>query len=301
LISISHRLPLLGLFRLIFIVFSGLVMNTIIYPIISKVLEEKSLILHKQLKLKEPNEVILYSVFLHPEYCALSDKEGNYPIHLAVSNAYPINVIEAIIEAYPEAVKLSNSSFKSTPLHLAMPTSFDVVKKLVCLYPFACSLPDKVGKYPLHQFCTHKMKSIDNIRILIKMSPTIVHKNDNFGRRPWDIAQSQFDDDETSRLLLNADPKGLSPSEYKLYRDANWKARKAIMRVIAKLTCSFILEVPKQYSKSSDARLIRLVIQLSQLPDHEDSGRKLLQYFFLIHPYSKTVTNKYLQNIVSYL
>lgn len=262
---------------------------------------DNSLILHRQIQLKEPNEVILFSIFFHPEYCALTDNEGNYPLHLAVFNAYPIQVIESIIEAFPQAVKLTNSTFKSTPLHLAMSSSFDVVKKLVYLYPSACNLPDIVGKYPIHQFCMHKVHSVEHLRILIRKNPEAVHKKDNFGRRPWDIAITQYSDDEIFRALLNADPRGLCPAEYKLYKNANWNARKAMMRVIAKCACSFMFELPKQENSCLDPRLVHLIIRLSQLPDSSGSGRKVLQYFFLIHPYSKNVKNKFLQNILYYL
>jgi len=62
------------------------------------------------------------------------DKEGNSLLHLAALTNTP-NLIEVIIEKYPEAVKLANKEW-NLPVHLtAMRDHLHMTKALLKIYP----------------------------------------------------------------------------------------------------------------------------------------------------------------------
>ena len=79
------------------------------------------------------------------------DSTGKLPLHLALFNNAPHNVIAALVRAYPEACRRKDAGGRRLPLHVAILCDSDIlcVKKLLEAYPEACFVPDPIGVLPL--------------------------------------------------------------------------------------------------------------------------------------------------------
>lgn len=83
---------------------------------------------------------------------SLRDNYGNTLLHLAAAGDSSEAILQEILFAHPESVKVVNND-RQYPLHFAAATTQQVLKlqKLFTSYPEAITLPDKRGLFPLHQ------------------------------------------------------------------------------------------------------------------------------------------------------
>ena len=75
---------------------------------------------------------------------------GYLPLHYSCYYGASVEVIERLIESYPEAIRCTDSKTNSLPLHLACKTeaSPEVIKRLIQEYPEALIVRDATGKTP---------------------------------------------------------------------------------------------------------------------------------------------------------
>eukprot|EP00951_Prasinocladus_malaysianus_P017414 scaffold137285_cov17-Prasinocladus_malaysianus.AAC.1 len=79
-----------------------------------------------------------------------SDRHGNKPLHLACASGAPIDVIQAILRAHPDAAEHQTNADRQTPLHLAVRQGHvGAVKVLVDESPAAAELEDVWRYTPL--------------------------------------------------------------------------------------------------------------------------------------------------------
>ena len=77
---------------------------------------------------------------LHPKKISMNEfdnEEGEYPIHLVV-RVCPLNVMEFLLDLYPEAARLYNAFSLNNLLHIAVRTRIDKdakVRYLCSRYP----------------------------------------------------------------------------------------------------------------------------------------------------------------------
>ena len=102
------------------------------------------------------------------------DSDGLMPLHWACSGGPPVEVIEALLKAYPRAAKRTDSDL-SSPLHFACHygANAPVVHALLKSYPQAISKKDKYGRTPLYH-AVSKSSSVDVIRVLIEADPSMI-------------------------------------------------------------------------------------------------------------------------------
>ena len=91
------------------------------------------------------------------------------PLHVAFSVHAPLEVIRAIVEAYPEALEKKESYFKRLPLHVAcqFAPSADVIEYLTQEYKTGVIEPDILGRLPLHYACANGAP-LDVVRTLLQ-------------------------------------------------------------------------------------------------------------------------------------
>jgi Ankyrin repeats (3 copies) len=105
--------------------------------------QETLLALHEACSNKSADlTVIQYLVARHPQGAAAM-KDGNLPLHTAVTFRAPAKVIEYLLEAYPQATGVRNKRFK-LPIHIACEckASLEVIKLLVKADPESLEVAD---------------------------------------------------------------------------------------------------------------------------------------------------------------
>ncbi|CAB9504813.1 expressed unknown protein [Seminavis robusta] len=102
------------------------------------------------------------------------DADGLYPLHWAVSGAPPLYIVEALLRAYPGAVKKVDSE-GSNALHFVSHYGGSVaaMELLLNAYPKAISVKDKYGRSPLYH-AVDKAAKIDVLEVLAKADPAMV-------------------------------------------------------------------------------------------------------------------------------
>lgn len=123
------------------------------------------------------------------------DSDGLMPLHWACSGGPPLEVIEALLRAYPRAARHTDSD-DSTALHFACHYggSAPVVQALLKAYPCAVYKKDKYGRTPLYH-AVNKSSNSDVIKILVKAEPSMSiepcvppiirrSKIETYGKRP---------------------------------------------------------------------------------------------------------------------
>jgi len=111
------------------------------------------------------------------------------PLHHACSSKnVSLSLIEALIEAYPEALLLEDETGKVPLIHACRrDTSLDVVKAV--LTGKTAKQADKEGKCALHWACEYRSNKA-KIQLLVETAPSILQHVDSYGRLPlhWECS-----------------------------------------------------------------------------------------------------------------
>ena len=128
----------------------------------------------------------LSRITAHPEECRVRCNERRTLLHVACHNDAPAVVIQALLEAYPEASVATGSS-NMNPLHIACSSrsaSAHVVRVLLQSgLPQQSSMRDLDGDTPLHAACRCGA-SVNVLNVLLQAYPEAVHVRDFEGLNP---------------------------------------------------------------------------------------------------------------------
>jgi Ankyrin repeats (3 copies) len=112
------------------------------------------------------------------------------PIHEACANeSVPVAAIEALIQAYPESIKVDESAYHRLPLHIACrkTANISVVRYLLEGYANACLEPDALGRLPIHYAISNGAND-DVVSLLLKYNPNAARGVDGKGWTPLHVA-----------------------------------------------------------------------------------------------------------------
>jgi FOG: Ankyrin repeat len=117
------------------------------------------------------------------------------PIHLACSNAAPKEVVESLLDAYPEAC-LAKDGSGSHPLHLACEKALgiEVVSLLLKKSRKAARVKDEIGRLPLHLACASGANS-EVVKALVDAYPQSCYMKDYNGHTAFTYADYCIQDD----------------------------------------------------------------------------------------------------------
>jgi len=133
------------------------------------------------------------------------------PLHEAcVAMGAPVEVIQAIWQAYPDAARQPESSYQRLPLHCvcrrhAVPA---VVLMLINAHPDACLQPDMLGRLPLHYALSNGADPAV-VDLLLKFKPEAAAGCDARGWTPLHVACSMGAPTEVVVRLLQAHPEAV--------------------------------------------------------------------------------------------
>ena len=160
-----------------------------------------------------PIELVRALLRAYPGAASVEDGDGNLPLHGACSCGAAPDVIEMLLEANPGAARhLANGQ---TPLHYACCHQCDprVAKLLIDRYPEACGVQDRDGNAPLH-FALIRSAHPAVVQLLVKTHPLACAMRGFLGRLPLSLA-----------LLYEA-----HPSAIKAVRDAYPDASRSVWK-----------------------------------------------------------------------
>lgn len=130
------------------------------------------------------------------------------PLHYACERKPPIEVIQALIEANPEAVTQRMMPGGCLPLHVACTwhASPDVIRALLAADPSTAKVSDELGNRPLHAAC-FSGQIYPVVQDLLSTYPKAVLSRNNQGSQPIDICRRLRHSSRRAVMLALQDTK----------------------------------------------------------------------------------------------
>lgn len=118
----------------------------------------------------------------------IKNDRGNLPLHSAASFRAPLEVAEALLEAYPEAARLTNN-YGNLALHFTAwkKGPLDVEKLLLRVYPEGAAQKNNHGNLPLH-YAAHYNAPLEVVEALYNAYPEGALQTNNDNNTPLDLA-----------------------------------------------------------------------------------------------------------------
>ncbi|GAX29501.1 hypothetical protein FisN_3Hh018 [Fistulifera solaris] len=118
----------------------------------------------------------------------IKNDRGNLPLHSAASFRAPLEVTEALLEAYPEAASMTNN-YGNLALHFTAwkKGPLDVEKLLLKVYPEGAAKKNNHGNLPLH-YAAHYNAPLEVVEALYNAYPEGALQKNNDNNTPLDLA-----------------------------------------------------------------------------------------------------------------
>ena len=167
--------------------------------------------LHEALSSRAPLQVIQALIDAYPEGArAASLGGGRLPLHRAAMHQAPVEVVQALMDAYPEGAQMADSGGR-LPLHWAaeMQAPVEVVFALLDAYPEGARTAGNGGRLPLHGAGGTPDSKVEVVQALLNAYPEGVRTQDNDGWLPLHLAAEGTAPVEVIRVLLEAYPEAV--------------------------------------------------------------------------------------------
>ena len=132
------------------------------------------------------------------------------PIHEAAVGGAPVEVMQALVQAYPEGLMQVESSYQRLPLHCACrKNAIPQVIHLLCqAQPDACLAADSLGRLPLH-YALSNGADPSVVAILMTTKPEAARGLDQRGWTPLHVACSMGASLSVCKSILDAYPEAV--------------------------------------------------------------------------------------------
>mmetsp|Transcript_17258 Transcript_17258/g.25292 ORF Transcript_17258/g.25292 Transcript_17258/m.25292 type:complete len:236 (+) Transcript_17258:42-749(+) len=126
------------------------------------------------------------------------------PLHKACAYKPPVSVIDALLQAHPQAAREKQSIFGRIPLHVACMkgSSFEVIRMLIQVYPEGVQVRDSSGRLPLH-YAVFRNVPIEVINALLSNYPEGAKIKDRKGWTPIKLSRAHKSTEEVLQALLS--------------------------------------------------------------------------------------------------
>ncbi len=142
---------------------------------------------------------------------------GNLPLHTAASFRAPVEVIEGLLEAYPEAASLTNN-YGNLALHFTAwkKGPVDCMRLLLQVFPEGAAQRNNHGNLPLH-YAAHYNAPMEVVEALYRAYPEAANQKNNDSNTPLDLAVA---DGASPNVVALLQGKAIPPSDEEIYQGA---------------------------------------------------------------------------------
>ena len=142
---------------------------------------------------------------------------GNLPLHSAASFRAPVEVIEGLLEAYPEAASITNN-YGNLALHFTAwkKGPLDCMKLLLQIFPEGAAQKNNHGNLPLH-YAAHYNAPIEVVEALYHAYPEAARQKNNDSNTPLDLAVA---DGASNNVVALLQGKSVPPNDEEIYEGA---------------------------------------------------------------------------------
>ena len=116
----------------------------------------------------------------------IANEDGWLPLHFAAAFSPSVEVVQFLIDAYPDALK-ARDMFGNCPIHEAAGRnpSVDVFQTLLALYPEGMQPSPVTGRRPLHE--TSVRRNVPLLRAVYQADITALDEEDDEGHAPYEL------------------------------------------------------------------------------------------------------------------
>ena len=142
---------------------------------------------------------------------------GNLPLHSAASFRAPVEVIEGLLEAYPEAASVTNN-YGNLALHFTAwkKGPLDCMKLLLQVFPEGAAQRNNHGNLPLH-YAAHYNAPIEVVEALYHAYPEAARQKNNDSNTPLDLAVA---DGASNNVVALLQGKSVPPNDEEIFEGA---------------------------------------------------------------------------------
>ena len=142
---------------------------------------------------------------------------GNLPLHSAASFRAPVEVIEGLLEAYPEAASMTNN-YGNLALHFTAwkKGPLDCMKLLLQVFPEGAAQKNNHGNLPLH-YAAHYNAPIEVVESLYHAYPEAARQKNNDSNTPLDLAVA---DGASNNVVALLQGKSVPPNDEEIFTGA---------------------------------------------------------------------------------
>lgn len=150
-----------------------------------------------------------------PHELCLKNEDGLNTLHLAVVNLPPNHLFSAMLQADEENVKeacMATDNTGMTPLlcGAALFAPLEMIQALVEACPEAVGIKDSFGASCLHHICSRSRRGFSSLRralaraeVILEVEPTLSRHNDDVGKTPVHVLCEEYEEDINTYWLSN--------------------------------------------------------------------------------------------------
>ncbi|XRB22513.1 hypothetical protein RI054_31g123650 [Pseudoscourfieldia marina] len=192
--------------------------------------------LHWAVANNAPVEVVSKLIDAYRDGVQVKNNNGNLPLHYAANYNAPVEVISKLLDAYRDGAQVKNND-GNLPLHLAAANdaSVEVISKLLDAYPDGAQVKNNDSSLPLH-YAAYYNAPVEVISKLLDAYPDGAQVKDNDGALPLHLAANYNAPVEVISKLLDAYRDGAQVKDNDGDLPLHWAAYyNASVEVISKL------------------------------------------------------------------
>ena len=220
--------------------------------------------LHAAIATRRPDAVVMRVLAAYREAANEPTEETGFPLHFAAEtgcygggqnvfgayrgSGFSEEVLTALLQENPDAIKSQNNPEENMPLHCALVNNAPeaVVRVLFEAHPGAARVKNKFGKYPLHYAAEHGTTEAV-VRMLLDEYPQAARKRNEAKYTPLHYATKNDAPEAVIRMLVEAYPAGASQKN----EDGYTPLKFAVERRASTSLLSFLLAGGQEYDSGN--------------------------------------------------
>jgi hypothetical protein len=164
---------------------------------------------------KTPLSLVQTLVEANPSCLLQAEKlGGRLPLHISIIKGAPVDIIQYLCQAQPQALKELDLD-GNLPVHHAASYSSPALKFIIEAHPEACHVSNRKDRFPLHLLCAstclNSETAVQGVQVCYQAYPRAIQVADRYGRLPLHLTCQTHDacSWETMAFLIQEYPKAL--------------------------------------------------------------------------------------------